>query len=53
MMQWREVNSEEPHHVAVRNSPAEGPELHDRYEATQIEHLPLQVLAMAHAAEIE
>ena len=33
--------------------PGEGPELHDADEARQIEDLPLQVLAVADAAEVE
>ena len=34
-------------------APGEGPELHDADEARQIEDLPLQVLAIADAAEVE
>lgn len=34
-------------------APGERPELHDRDEACQVEHLPLQVLAVADAAQIE
>ena len=34
-------------------APGEGPELHDADEARQIENLPLQVLAVADAAQVE
>lgn len=43
----------ESHHITVGRAPAQRPELHDTDETAQIEHLPLQILAMPHAAEIE
>ena len=34
-------------------APGQGPQLHDADEARQVEHLPLQVVAVAHAAQVE
>ena len=39
--------------VGMREAPAQRPELHDRNEAGQVQHLPLQVLAIADAAQVE
>ena len=37
----------------MREAPAQRPELHHGDEARQVQHLPLQVLAVADAAQIE
>ena len=39
--------------VGVRNAPGQRPEIHDRDETRQVEHLALQVLAVAQAAQVE
>jgi len=39
--------------VGVREAPTERPKLHDRDEARQVEDLPLQVLPVANAAQVE
>ncbi len=39
--------------VWVREAPRQRPEFHDRDEARQVQHLPLQVLAVANAAQVE
>ena len=39
--------------IGVRCAPGERPELHDRDEASQVVHLPLQVLAVPQPAQVE
>ena len=39
--------------VGVRHAPTEGPELHDRNEACQVEHFSLHVLAILHPTEVK
>ena len=35
------------------SAPGQGAQLHDADEAGQVEHLPLEVVAVAHAAQVE